>query len=302
MYKSFQSHISTRIKQSLNTLENHSLSQDLWNILAERHFQGFLPNFVVNHLCQKYQLTYKALALILLPVSASYANPTISHFNVGAVVTGESGNFYFGANQEFCSTHIQQTIHAEQSAIAHAWMRNESQLMDVTVNYTPCGHCRQFMNELNSAETLKIHLPHRQNVLLQTFLPDSFGPKDLNISSRLFDKQDNKLNYQTKDELVLAALQAANRSYAPYSKSYSGIAIQLQDSQVFTGSYVENAAFNPTLPALQVALNYLLLSGNEVENIQRVVMVEKPVTLSYRKMAEELLGYLGEQKLEYICL
>lgn len=297
-----QLHISDRIQQSLNTLENRKLAQDLWSIFVEYHFQGFLPNFVVNHLCEKYHLTSKELALILLPVSASYANPTISHFCVGAIVMGESGNLYFGANQEFCSTNIQQTIHAEQSAITHAWMRNESKLIDVTVNYTPCGHCRQFMNELNNAEELKIHLPHRSNTLLREYLPDSFGPKDLNISYRLFDQQDNKLSYETKDELVLAALRAANQSYAPYSKSYSGIAIQLQNLQIFTGSYAENAAFNPTLPALQVAINHVLLSGNEVENIQRVVMVEQPLTLSYRKMAEELLRYLGEIELEYICL
>ena len=41
-----------------------------------------------------------------------------------------------------------KTIHAEQSAISHAWLRNESRITDIVVNYTPCGHRRQFMNEL----------------------------------------------------------------------------------------------------------------------------------------------------------
>ncbi|POY45000.1 cytidine deaminase [Avibacterium gallinarum] len=302
MKNHLQQHISDRIQQSLGLLENQQLAQDLWHILAEQHFQGFLPQFVVNHLCEKYQLSTKDFALLLLPISASYANPTISHFSVGSVVTGESGSLYFGANQEFCATNIQQTIHAEQSAISHAWMRGERKLTDVTVNYTPCGHCRQFMNELNSAETLHIHLPHSQNNLLHKYLPDSFGPKDLDITCRLFDEHHNGLNYRTEDPIILAALNAANQAHAPYSKSYSGVAIQLQDQQIFSGRYAENAAFNPTLPALQVALNYLLLSGNEVENIQRVVMVEQPLNLSYQKMAEELLAYLGEVKLEYILL
>ena len=45
-----------------------------------------------------------------------------------------------------------QTIHAEQSAISHAWLRNEPRITDIVVNYTPCGHCRQFMNELYQAQ------------------------------------------------------------------------------------------------------------------------------------------------------
>ena len=64
--------------------------------------------------------------------------------------------FTFGANQEFQGSSMAQTIHAEQSAISHAWLRNEPRITDIVVNYTPCGHCRQFMNELYQAEDLKI--------------------------------------------------------------------------------------------------------------------------------------------------
>ncbi|MFZ7186343.1 cytidine deaminase [Avibacterium avium] len=297
-----EQHISHRLQHALAQLENQNLAQDLWHIFAEQHFQGFLPHFAVQHLCQKHQLDLKTLSLLLLPVSATYANPTISQFNVGAVAIGESGNFYFGGNQEFCATNIQQTIHAEQSAISHAWMRKEKKLTDITVNYTPCGHCRQFMNELNSADSLHIHLPHSQNNLLHSYLPDAFGPADLAIPYRLFDEKTNGLQLTTKDPLIHTALEAANQSHAPYTQSFCGVAVELQDKQVFQGSYAENAAFNPSLPALQVAINYLLLSGNEVENITRVVMIEHPVKLSYKQMAEELLGYLGEVKLEYIAV
>jgi cytidine deaminase len=71
-----------------------------------------------------------------------------------------SGNLYFGANMEFPGTTLQQTLHAEQSAVSHAWLRGEKQLTAITVNYTPCGHCRQFMNELNSG-TPATHQPAR---------------------------------------------------------------------------------------------------------------------------------------------
>ena len=59
--------------------------------------------------------------------------------------------------------HYNKQVHAEQSAVTHAWLRGESRLVAITVNYTPCGHCRRFMNELNSGTHIaEIHLPGRK--------------------------------------------------------------------------------------------------------------------------------------------
>ncbi|WP_109077129.1 cytidine deaminase [Aggregatibacter kilianii] len=294
--------ISDKIQQALSRIDDTALAQDIWHILPEQKFVGFLPHFAVQHLCNKHHIDTKKLALQLLPIAACYATTPISHFNVGAIVTGIGGDFYFGANQEFCQTDIQQTIHAEQSAISHAWMRGEKKITDVTVNYTPCGHCRQFMNELNSAETLQIHLPHSQNNPLQQYLPDSFGPKDLNIQLHLLDLHDNHLSLNNDDPVILQALKMANQAHAPYSNTFHGIVIQTRNQQIYRGSYAENAAFNPSLPAMQVALNHLILSGENVENITRVVMVEKSATLNYKGMAEALLGTLSDVKLEYFVV
>ena len=79
---------------------------------------------------------------------------------------------------------LQQTVHAEQSAITHARLRGEKGLRKVTVNYTPCGHCRQFMNELNSGTDLLIQLPELAAMPLKTLLPHAFGPVDLGIKTR----------------------------------------------------------------------------------------------------------------------
>lgn len=292
-------HTSEKIRHVLAAQENTALSQDLLEILAEQKFAGFLPRFVVSHICEKHHLTKNQLALWLLPVAACYATTPISRFNVGAVVQGEQGDFYFGANQEFANCHIQQSIHAEQSAISHAWMRGETKITDITVNYTPCGHCRQFMNELNSAQSLHIHLPHSQNNPLQHYLPDSFGPVDLEIESRLLDKTNNQLVFESNDNLIQQAFLMANQTHAPYSHSYHGVAIQTREGNIYTGSYAENAAFNPSLPAMQVAINHLILSGDDIENICRVAMVEKTGDVSNRKMAEELLSVISNVKLEY---
>lgn len=102
-----------------------------------------------------------------------------------------SGTWYFGANMEFIGATMQQTVHAEQSAISHAWLSGEKALAAITVNYTPCGHCRQFMNELNSGLDLRIHLPGREAHALRDYLPDAFGPKDLEIKTLLMDEQDH---------------------------------------------------------------------------------------------------------------
>lgn len=62
----------------------------------------------------------------LLPLAAACARPDLSHFNVGAIARGVSGRWYFGGNMEFLGATMQQTVHAEQSAISHAWLRGET--------------------------------------------------------------------------------------------------------------------------------------------------------------------------------
>ena len=115
-----------------------------------------------------------ALAFALLPLAAACARTPLSNFNVGAIARGVSGTWYFGANMEFIGATMQQTVHAEQSAISHAWLSGEKALAAITVNYTPCGHCRQFMNELNSGLDLRIHLPGREAHALRDYLPVSY--------------------------------------------------------------------------------------------------------------------------------
>ena len=283
------------IQTELAQWENQQLANTLYHILAQQHFAGKLSATNVSSLCKEFKLTPNQLALQLLPIAACYATTPISSFNVGAVVQGLSGAFYFGANQEFCGVAMQQTIHAEQSAISHAWMNNEAAISSVTVNYTPCGHCRQFMNELNSAEQLYIHLPHAQNNRLHQYLPDAFGPKDLDIRECLFDPHNNQLQIDCEDPLPQRALLAANRSHAPYSHAYCGVALLLADETVIAGRYAENAAFNPSLPALQVALNHLRLSGYQDQDIMQVAMVEYPTEMQQKEMAEQLLSKINSK-------
>lgn len=242
-------------------------------LLADAHFPALLSGEQVAALQTASGLSEDELAFALLPLAAACARTPLSHFNVGAIARGASGYWYFGSNMEFPGTTMQQTIHAEQSAIGHAWMRNEQTLKAITVNYTPCGHCRQFMNELNSGLALTISLPGRKASTLQAYLPDAFGPRDLAIENLLMDAEDHGYPLEG-DTLSRAAIEAANRSHAPYSGAPSGVALALHDGTIFRGSYAENAAYNPSLPPLQMALNLLNLSGRAYQEIQRAVLAE----------------------------
>ncbi|MDZ4825814.1 MAG: cytidine deaminase [Actinomycetota bacterium] len=51
------------------------------------------------------------------------------------------------------------------------------------------------------------------------------------------------------EELRVAALDVAQRAYAPYSKLHVGAAAQVDDGRIVTGCNVENASFGLTLCA-----------------------------------------------------
>lgn len=282
------------------------LAQKLQSILspmlADRHFPAILSPLQVSTLKNETGLDEDTLALELLPLAAACAHAPLSRFNVGAIVRGVSGNWYFGANLEFPGTPLQQTVHAEQSAISHAWSHGEKALESIAINYAPCGHCRQFMNELNSGLELGIILPARAPRTLRDYLPDAFGPGDLRITARLLDPQEH--GYALRgDELEQAAIRAANKSHAPYSHAPSGVALLCLNGSIFTGSYAENAAFNPALPPLQGALNLLSLNGYDYQDIQRAVLAEKesaPLTQYHASVAT--LQALGCQDLTRLLL
>lgn len=217
-----------------------------------------------------------AAACSLLPEAAALAVPPVSDFYVGAVAIDDRGNAFFGANQEFAGMALGQTVHAEQSAIAHAWMSGATRLLHMVVTHTPCGHCRQFMSELDGADALHIHLPHKQHIAFGDYLPDRFGPLDLGIDAGLLHPSRQQLYIDEGDELAQAALDAAQSSHAPYSRAFAGVALRLNDGRIFAGRYAENAAYNPALPPLQCALNLVHLHGARKQALAEAVLVCVP--------------------------
>ncbi|OBT12124.1 cytidine deaminase [Vibrio sp. UCD-FRSSP16_10] len=243
-------------------------------IFDSNEFVGVISATQFQTLKQATGLDEQQLKVALLPFAAAYSIAPISQFHVGAIVKASSDTLYFGANLECSGVQLGQTIHAEQSAISHAWMNGEQGIKDITINFSPCGHCRQFMNELTTAEHLTVQLPKREEMTLQQYLPESFGPKDLGIESALMSSIDHGYQTDQQDPLINKAINALNTSHAPYSKNYSGVAIKTKQNRFFSGSYAENAAFNPSLPPLQVALVQLQMVGIAFSDIVEIALVE----------------------------
>ena len=228
----------------------------------------------VEQLAKQLGATVDQLMLDLVPFAALYAEPVISNFKVGAVARGMSGNLYYGANIEFKSEALNFTVHAEQAAVMNAWMQGEIGLSALAVSVAPCGYCRQFLHELATAAALKILLPNAKPASLAGLLPDAFGPGNLGMTGGLMQVEDHHLVVNSPDPLVLAALAAANMSYAAYSCGYSGVALATADGGIYSGAYAENAAFNPSMSPMEAAVSQLNIDGGNLRGIERALLVE----------------------------
>ena len=69
------------------------------------------------------------------------------------------------------------------------------------------------------------------------------------------------MNEELKLKLLIAAFEARENAYAPYSKFKVGAAILTDSGSIFTGANFENAAFGAGTCAERVALGSALAAG-----------------------------------------
>jgi cytidine deaminase len=265
----------------------------LLQVLNEPGFSGQIPAQDVKYLVDTEGTTIDSLQVRLLPLARTYSRPPLSHFQVGAVVLGSSGGLYLGANIEFPGHALGLAVHAEQAALSNAYMHDERGIAAIAVTAAPCGHCRQFMNELEPEGEIRVLVGTSPATRLSSLLPAAFGPKDLGLKHGVFPptQVELALSQETSDEITTAALAAARKSYAPYTKACSGIAIGTNAPRIYKGSYIENAAFNPSLSPFQVALVALILAGEDSSRISTVVLVEADgAVISQRSATEAALS------------
>lgn len=250
-----------------------------------------------KRLCEHYELEIESLLIHLLSVTKARSLMPLSGFKVGAAALGKSGNIYLGASYDFRSISTAQCIHAEQAAISIAHTYQEKQITRLATSTTPCGFCRQFLVEIGNPKNLKILTEHHEPTTLDKLLPEHFGPEHLSIQQSFFGRKPNekiKLDTSSDDELILAALKAAQQSYSPYWSSFAGVALQTRSGQIFPGSYLENAAQNPGVPPMQAALVNLFLSGKHQRALDRAVLVEaEDAGVRHWEIAKSLLQSLN---------
>lgn len=119
---------------------------------------------------------------------ASRAYVPYSQFPVGAALLVEDGSIVGGVNIENASYPL--TICGERSAVATAASNGYRTIYAVAVSAprapvtTPCGACRQVLNEFKPLDGEMMVLLDDQNgswqeTTLSALLPNAFGPRDL---------------------------------------------------------------------------------------------------------------------------
>ena len=261
-------------------------------LLKAPGFSGHIPASEVSLLAESERKTVEELMVELLPLARTYARPPISNYLVGAVARGTSGTLYLGANIEIPGHSLGFSVHGEQFALSNAYMHSEQGISAIAVTAAPCGHCRQFINEMAPSGDTQVLIAGSPAVKLAALLPMAFGPKDLGFSDGAFPVKETNLARPkgTPDDLTLAALDAARKSYAPYTRAHSGVAIGTQSGHVYKGAYLENVAFNPSLSPLQTALAALIVAGNDMSAITRAVLIEmENAQISQKSVTEAAL-------------
>ncbi|CAL4947798.1 unnamed protein product [Urochloa decumbens] len=241
--------------------------------------------------------TVQDLLPLLVPSAMKRAIAPISRFPVGAVGLGASGRVYVGVNLEFRGLPLCHSVHAEQFLIANATAAGESALRAVAVSHMPCGHCRQFFQEIRAAAGIQILVtsdaeegcaPEWRTVASLLIRP--FGPHDLlpeNVPLVL-EAHDNHLGdpvpavangFAAGDleaRLREAAEAAARAAHAPYSECPSGFAVADGDGRIYAGGCLESAAYNPTLGPVQTAIIAMVAAGGgHAGNVVAAAIVEK---------------------------
>ncbi|VVA94785.1 unnamed protein product [Arabis nemorensis] len=237
----------------------------------------------------------------------------ISGINVGAVGLGSSDDMIFlGINVELPGLPLHHSIHAVQFLVTNLALNSQRFLRDLVVSSNdstfdaPCGHCRQFLQELRESPIIKILTKNPEKneneyVELKSLFPRSetlILPEDFPVPL-LLQTRNNGLTLtgdicecdDSCTHLKCRALAAANKSFAPYSKCPSGVALRDCDGKVYRGWYMESVAFNPSLGPLQAALvDFVASGGKGFEKIVEAVLVEKKdAVVSQEKTARMIL-------------
>lgn len=107
-----------------------------------------------------------------------------SKFRVGAALLSKDGEIFTGCNVENASYGL--TNCAERTAVFKAVSDGVTEFTAIAIavpgGASPCGACRQVLNEFNPNMTIMLGNENGQLIRItsvDTLLPDAFGPENL---------------------------------------------------------------------------------------------------------------------------
>ncbi|MGY5453283.1 cytidine deaminase [Agarivorans sp. MS3-6] len=246
------------------TQPDQPLLNALKTVVNSELIPSSLTTAQTTEICQQLHCSLIELAERMLPLAASFSFAPKSNFHVGAIALDKQQQLFMGANYELEYGPLTGSLHAEQSAIFNALSHQADELTDLVINAAPCGYCRQFINELANAASLKVHF-NQQNFAFPELLPQSFGPNDLGIKAPLA-----RLDLATAKQ----APDFAKASYSPYTQTQSAMFAYHGDKLLAWSCYLENVAFNPSLSPLLTLLSQLTLNHLSLDKVERFELWE----------------------------
>ncbi|KAF8087256.1 hypothetical protein N665_0593s0017 [Sinapis alba] len=247
---------------------------------------------------------------------------------VGAVGVGSSGIAYLGINVELPRLPPHYSIHAEQFLVTNLSLNDEPDLTYLAISaddtnfVAPCLQCYYFLQEIHeppniliktATKTLTEEKTNRSKTEYVNFSSlvlefsqgvtfNSLPPHPFPELAHLLEVRDNKLTLvhaegkDPDDGMKRTALAAANRSFSPYTKSPSGVALKDGDQNVYRGWYMESATnVKSSLGPVQAALvHFVTEGGTKFENIVEAVLVEKKdADVSHEATAKMILDKIA---------
>lgn len=222
-----------------------------------------------------------ALYRELLGRAQQFASPQVSGRRVGAIAIGQSGTAYLGANIEIKGTAPSDTIHAEAFAVTLARHYGESGISAIVLTLQPCGSCRQILAEAGFPELTIIILNSETPAVLHQETITSLFPLGYTYATQaqnLFCHPVLLLEAPTSSEcqLLAQAFRKASQCYLPNPerKTWSGIAAQLSNGKVYTGSAITISGPNSTITPVQDLLIQLISHGESPDEIVTAHLIE----------------------------
>ncbi|GAB1219782.1 hypothetical protein ENUP19_0042G0032 [Entamoeba nuttalli] len=280
--------------------ENYKADYELLEeYFSTKEFTGCFPKTLIDQL-KSYHKGQDEIDLLvetlkpLVCIGSCYALCKPSQFPVGGCCyCKESGNAYIGFNMESAGHWIGYSVHGEQCTTNNALIHGEKKIDLLVISYTPCGHCRQYLNQFANRDEFLCHIVTLNRTFhLRELLPFDFRPSDLPsitfpdtskfvIKSKVGDDVDMKFINQVID--------CAKESHVDNLMCYLGVGLII-GKEIYLGNYIESCAHNPSFHPMNGAISQLTLNGKDVRDVDSIILVQ--YENSPFKMEETAIGII----------